>query len=322
MCSIAGMDLEHLRTFASVVRFGSLTRAGASLGLPKSTVSRHLSELEQQTSTQLITRTTRRLSVTDAGRRLFLQIEGPITELEQASRTIRDLSGEPRGLLRLTAPADVEVLSIVPMLESFLLKYPEVKLVANLTNRKVDLIAEGYELALRAGPLPPSGLIAKKLFGGEFHLFAKAEYLEKHGTPKSASDLASHQCLVFSDDRPQGKWVLWSNHQPSKRYEVSVSGRLALTEMGALARACAAGLGIALLPSQATRTFLPEQGVVRVLPKLRGPDSLLYAVYPPTQQVSPTLRALLNHLSAEFQKLTGTGALTRFPVIPLTGPSQ
>jgi len=154
------------------VRFGSLTRAATSLGLPKSTVSRRLAELEAQLGVRLVQRTTRRLSVTEAGYRLFEQVEQHILELEAATRAIADHDGELRGTLRITTPADMARVNMVPIVQSFLDKHPQVKIVVMATNRKVDLVAESVNLALRAEPLDPSSLIARKLAAGEFQLFA------------------------------------------------------------------------------------------------------------------------------------------------------
>jgi DNA-binding transcriptional LysR family regulator len=292
------VDLEHLRTFARVVRLGSLTKAALSLGLPKSTVSRRLAELERQLETQLVQRTTRRLAVTEAGYRLFEHAEHHILELEAVARTIADHSGELRGTLRVTTPAGMTSVSMVPLVQSFLDLHPQVKIVILATNRRVDLVAEGVDLAVRAGPLPASSLIARKLSASEFRLYASEAYLARRGTPKRVSDLLQHECLVFSEDQPHQKWQLRSVNPPHKRQELRVTGHFAVTDFAAVTRACVAGMGIALLPNQGVHAESPTSELRRVLPQWRGPDAVLHAVYPAANQISPTLRAFVDHITA------------------------
>lgn len=288
------LDLEHIRTFVRVVRTGSLTKAAAALGVPKSTVSRRLADLERELATQLVQRTTRRVAITEAGYLLFERAESHILGLEAATRTITDGSGELRGTLRVTAPAGLTSISLVPVVQSFLMLHPQVKLVVSATNRRVDLVAEGVDLALRAGPLVPSSLIARKLTSSEFRLFASPEYLARRGVPYRVSDLTEHECLMFSEEQPYQKWQLRSVNPPYKRFDLRVTGRFAITDFGALARACADGLGIALLPSIGD---VPALSVQRVLPDWRGPDAILYAVYPSANHVSPILRAFVDHVA-------------------------
>lgn len=298
------MDLEHLRTFAKVVRFGSLTKAASSLGLPKSTVSRRLADLEAQLGIRLVQRTTRRLSVTEAGYRLFEQAEHHILELEAATRAIADYDGELRGTLRVTTPADMGRVNMAPIVQSFLAKHPQVRIVVLATNRRVDLVAEGVDLALRAGPLAPSSLIARRLAAGEFQLFASEDYLERCGTPAHVNELLTHECLTFSEDQPHQNWQLrcGASHASgagAKSLNLRVSGRFAATDYEALTRACVLGMGIALLPSQVAGKGSPDATLRRVLPEWRGPDSILHAVYPATAQVSPTLKAFIEHVAVE-----------------------
>jgi DNA-binding transcriptional LysR family regulator len=298
------MDLEHLRTFAKVVRFGSLTKAATSLGLPKSTVSRRLADLETQLGVRLVQRTTRRLSVTEVGYRLFEQAEQHILELEAATRAIADYDGELRGTLRVTTPADMGRINMVPIVQSFLAKHLQVRIVVLATNRRVDLVAEGVDLALRAGPLTPSSLIARRLAAGEFQLFASEEYLERHGAPTQVNELLTHECLVFSEDQPHQKWQLRCSASAAsgtgaKSLSLRVSGRFAATDYEALTRACINGMGVALLPSQVASQGGHDARLRRVLPDWRGPDSILHAVYPATAQVSPTLKAFIDHVAVE-----------------------
>lgn len=301
--TLAGMDLEHLRAFAKVVRLGSLTKAAQSLKVPKSTVSRRLAELEAQLDTRLVQRTTRRLSVTESGYRLFQQTEHHLLELEAATRNITTESGELKGTLRITTPADLTSMSLLPVFQDFMNEHPRVNVVVLSTNRRVDLVAEGVDVALRAGKLQPSSLIARRLVVGEFQLFASEDYIRRRGAPKRVEDLANHDCLVFSEDRPQGKWRLFSVTRPSKVHDLTVDARFATTDFGALSRACALGMGIALLPNQVSLIEDANPNLRRVLPDWRGADSVFHVVYPAARQMSPIVRAFVDHVTRAVPKM-------------------
>jgi LysR family transcriptional regulator AphB len=258
-------------------------------------------ELELNLKTPLVQRSTRRLSVTEAGARLFAHAESHVAELEAAARSVSSCGPEVCGTLRVTTPNDTPGFSFVAIVHSFLVKYPQVNLVLITTNRRVDLVAEGVDVALRGGPLPSSALVARRLAVSEFQLFASDDYLERRGTPQSVDDLSKHDCLVFSEDVPKKKWQLRSSRLPSKSQDVLVSGRCAISDLGALARACAAGMGIALLPTELVAGESLSH-LRRVLPDWRGPDSVIHAVYPPSKQVSPLLKAFIDHLAAEFAR--------------------
>jgi DNA-binding transcriptional LysR family regulator len=297
------MDLEHLRAFAKVVRLGSLTKAATSLGVPTSTVSRRLADLENQLGTRLVQRTTRRLSATDAGYRLFQQAEPHLLELEAAARSLTTDAGELGGTLRITTPANFTSLSLMPVIQDFMTNHPKVKIVVLATNRRVDLVAEGVDIALRAGPLEPSSLIARRVFVGEFRLFASDEYLRKRGAPKHVADLLTHDCLAFSEDQPSEKWKLRSVTRPSKVHEVTIQARFAATDFSALTRACMLGMGIALLPNQVQGYEGPTPTLRRVLPQWCGQESVLHVVYPAARHMSPTVRAFVDHIVANVPKL-------------------
>ncbi len=165
---------------------------------------------------RLVQRTTRRLSITDAGYRLFQQTEPHLLELEAAARSMTSETGELAGTLRLTTPGDLTSINLIPVFQAFMDQHPKVKLVILATNRRVDLVAEGVDVALRAGPLQSSTLIARRLVAGEFRLFASEDYLRRKGTPKSLKDLVNHDCLAFSEDQPQRNASCSPSHVPTR----------------------------------------------------------------------------------------------------------
>src|SRR5262245_42530996 len=189
------MDLNEIMVFTRVVQTGSFTAAAKALGMPKSTVSRKVSDLEERLDTRLLQRTTRKLSLTDAGRTYFDYGARILGEVEDAERAIGDLQATPRGLLRVTAGINSSYLA--PIVADFLGRYPEVRLDLLCTGRAVDLVEERFDVAIRAGALPDSSLIARSLGAVSWFLVATAAYLKKRGRPRSPEDLAQHDVLIF-----------------------------------------------------------------------------------------------------------------------------
>ncbi len=296
------VNLDNVRIFMHVADSGSVTAAARRLGVPKSTVSRRLSELETAVGARLVHRTTRSLALTSAGKRYYEQIAGPVKELETALRSLHSLDASPRGTLRITTPTDLAISAMLPMMESFLSTYPEVQLVIVPTSRRVDLIAEGIDLALRGGPLPESTLVARRLLKGHFELLASSEYLARRGTPQTPEDIEQHDCLIFSADAPVQTWHLIS---VEREVTVTARGRLAMNDFGSLTRACVGGAGIALLPRTWPLAVGAPEGLVRVLPGWHGATAELHAVFPSRQQLSPTVRAFIDHATEYFRDVQG-----------------
>src|SRR5882672_12732054 len=189
------MDLNEILVFARVVQAGSFTMAAAQLGMPKSTVSRKVSELEERLRARLLQRTTRKLSLTDAGRTYYDYSARIVGEIEDAERAVSSLQQTPRGVLRVTAPVNVAFLG--PIVSDYLKRYPEVRIDLFCTGRLVDLIEERFDLGIRAGLLGDSTLIARSLGNVKWFLVAAPAYLKKHGRPRSPDDLKKHDCLLF-----------------------------------------------------------------------------------------------------------------------------
>src|SRR5262245_50525709 len=189
------MDLNEMLVFARVVQAGSFTTAAAQLGMPKSTVSRKVSELEERLGSRLLQRTTRALSLTDVGRTYYDYCARIVGEIEEAERAVSSLQGTPRGLLRVTAPVNVSFLG--PIVSGFLERYSEVQIELFCTQRSVDLIEERYDLGIRAGALVDSTLIARSLGTVRWFVVATRAYLKKHGRPRSPEELKEHRCVLF-----------------------------------------------------------------------------------------------------------------------------
>jgi DNA-binding transcriptional LysR family regulator len=296
MSGIVEPDLNDIRVFLEVVDQGSFTAAGKNLELPTSTVSRRISRLEGQLGARLLQRTTRKLSLTDAGRIYYQRSERALLALEDARQAVSEMQATPRGTIRMTAPIEMDQLTGV--LTDFLELYPEVQVSLDLTNRYVDLIEEGYDLAIRAGELSDSSLVAKQLATTEFVLVASPDYLKARGTPKRIDDLRDHACLVGGAQSLQAVWRLCNK---DKIVPIPVSGRLSANHLGVLLRAARRGLGITRLPAGHCAAAIADGSLVEVLPGACPSMGKVSAVYPSREFMNPAVRALIDHLVEALQ---------------------
>ena len=291
--AINEFDLNDAALFAKVVEKSSFSGAARTLGVPVSSVSRKVARLEENLGTRLLHRTTRKLSLTDAGRTYHSMISKGLEQLEAASEAVSDLQGEPNGRIRFTTVPGVGRYAW-NLIEDFMVEHPKVTVEIDLTERTVDMVEGGYDLALRAGALPDSSLISKRLLSSPFAMYAAPCYLERAGTPERVEDLSRHQCIVRG---LSSRGVTWRLRSGRKQRDVAVSGRLAVTSVETVMRACTRGLGIAMLPVAMTGAFEERGRLTRVLPSWEGPSAGLWLVYPSRQHLSPTVRAMIDFLS-------------------------
>jgi DNA-binding transcriptional LysR family regulator len=285
------MDLNEVLVFARVVQTGSFTTAAAELGMPKSTVSRKVTELEERLKARLLQRSTRKLSLTDAGRTYYDYCARIVVELEDAERAVSRLQEAPRGLLRVTAVTNASWLGSI--VGDFLKRYPEVRLELSCTGRVVDLIEERFDLGVRAGELVDSTLVARSLGVARWFLVATPGYLKKRGRPKSPDDLRSHDCLLFAAGPNATNLRLESKETGAV---VTVSPRLLVNDMDVLRASAGAGVGIALLPAFQCVDELRARTFERVLRDWEVPSSPLHVVYPTARHVTPNVKAFVEHL--------------------------
>ncbi|QAT86511.1 LysR family transcriptional regulator [Corallococcus coralloides] len=295
------MDLNELLVFARVVQAGSFTAAAKALRMPKSTVSRKVSELEERVGAQLLQRTTRTLHLTEVGRAYYAHCERIVAEAEAAELAVTRLQAGPHGLLRVTTPLSVNFLA--PLVARFMEQYPEVQLELLCTDRAVDLMEEGFDLAVRAGKLPDSSLMARRLGDIERVVVASPEYLEARGAPRVPSDLAKHDCLFFGKALEGNVWTL---HAPGRAVEVKVAGRLAVNEPDMLHAVALAGSGIALLPGLNCMEDVGNGRLQRVLPDWSSTGAPVHAVYPPTRHHVPKVMAFVDFLREHWPANVGT----------------
>lgn len=283
------MDRNDVEIFVRVVEHSSFTAAAGRLGLPKSSVSRRVSRLEQRLGVRLLQRTTRSLTLTAAGQLYYDRVSRIFQELDQIDATVAGLAEHPRGPLRITAP--VTFLAILPELFfEFSVRYPEVRLEVSLEDRFVDLVAEGFDLALRGGKPPDPSLVGQRILESDMQLLASPSYLGRRTLPSKPEDLADHDCLVQGLRSP----ATWRFESPMGAESVTIRPRLCSNNVLLLLEAARRGLGIARLPTGGGGYDL--SGLEVVLPDWTLPGGGLWLVYPSARMQSPAARAFTGYL--------------------------
>ncbi|MCP5150278.1 MAG: LysR family transcriptional regulator [Ectothiorhodospiraceae bacterium] len=302
--------LAGIESFVRVARAGSFSAAAKELGVGVSSVSRQISALEDALGARLLQRTTRRLGLTEAGHRYLDHASRILGEVEEARREILDLEEEPRGLLRVTAPVTFGRVHISPAVAAFLCRHPAVAVELWTTDQVVDLVEEGFDVAVRIGALHDSGLVARRLAPMRRVICASPAYLAAHGTPDDAAALAGHECLTFRFHQSSTVWrqgaSVWRIQGPDGAIEeVTVGGRLEANTAETLLDAALAGHGLVLVPVWMVVDELRSGRLVAVLPEHRvspsAIDSGIYAVYPSRRHVSAKLRAFVDFLVERFE---------------------
>lgn len=286
-------DLGEILTFTRVVQGGSFTAAASQLGMPKSTVSRKISDLEARVGARLLQRTTRTVRLTDVGRIYYDHCVRAVAELEEAELAVAQAQAVPRGTLRVTAPMTFAVLG--PILAEYLDLYPEVRIDLVCSDRRVDLIEERFDLALRAGPSPDSSLVARKVGMIRRCLFAAPALLKRIGRPQQPSDLADKPCVVFA---PEGN--TWTLSSGSRQQQVAVQPRLSVNDYDLLRAVARSGFGIALLPEHQCLDDVAAGLLGCVLPAWEARDVPVFALYPSTRHLSPKVIALVDLLATRL----------------------
>ena len=290
--------LAAVEAFVRVAEAQSFSGAAARIGSSKSAVSRLVSALEADLGVRLFHRTTRSLSLTEAGRGYFERTSRILADLQEADLAVSQLQAAPRGLLRVSAPMSFGFLHLAPALPEFFREHPEVSADVTMSDRFVDLIDEGFDIAVRIGVLEDSALIARRLAPIRLAICASPAYLAAHGTPLVPDDLKSHECLTNSNLPSSREWRLRS--PDGHPLTVEVSGRLSCNNGDALRVAAVEGMGVIIMPTFIIGEDVKAGRLVRLLQDYVPADIALYAVYPPTRHLSPKVRAFVDFLAARF----------------------
>jgi len=288
-------DLNDLFVFVQVVDSGSFTAAARHRGSPTSTISRRVARLERRLGSRLLHRTTRRLSLTDAGRRYYERGSRILEELEDSERELAELQASPRGRVRLAAP--LEHSEMMPFISRFLASYPDVRIELFLTNRRVDLVEDGFDVAIQPGALPESStVIAHKLMESQFWLVASPGYLLDRGEPESPKDLSGHDCILFGSST-DAVWTLKGDSGPS---HTRVRGRIAVNHLLSARDAAAAGVGIAMLPSMVCNADIGVGALRIVLPESPPASVPVWITFQGGRHISPAVRAFVDFTKERF----------------------
>jgi DNA-binding transcriptional LysR family regulator len=295
--------LRAMRVFVATVERGSMTAAADHLEISPTTVSQHLAALERRVGSTLLRRTTRRQSLTSFGQRYFEQCQEILALVEDAEALAAEQHAAPQGLLRITAPVTFGTERLMPALADFRRDNPGVSLDVVLTDAVLDLIADGFDAAIRLGELPDSRLIARPLGPYELTLCAAPGYLARRGRPARAEDLRDHDCLSFAySARSEWRAAIseWRFHGPNGEELVEVQGPLRIDSAPGLHRAVLADLGVALLPTMLAADDLRAGRLEELLPGYKPPARSLHLVYARDRRMSPKLRRFIEFAERRF----------------------
>lgn len=287
----------NMEAFAAVAETGSFAAAAQKLNIANSVVSKRVKDLEGFLDVQLLTRTTRNVSLTETGRTYLDHVHKVFEQLDEAESGIRRERSEPSGLLKLTAPLSFGMQYLAPALASYLKTYPKVTVRTHLSDRQMELANEGFDLAIRVGALKDASLVAKKLAQGRRVACASPAYLKKHGRPQKPADLQTHNCLSYTNLAEGKSWPFLAS---GRKIWQPVTGNFLSDNGDLLLQAALAGSGITLLP-----TFIAGQAIDKgkleiLLEEYEEKDFDIYAVYQQTRHVSRKIRTMIDHLGECF----------------------
>jgi DNA-binding transcriptional LysR family regulator len=291
--------LAALQTFVKVVELGSFARAAGRLERSTSAVSRQVADLEAHLGARLLQRTTRRLSLTDAGQAFFERAAQVVADLEEAEASVRSTAAELRGRLRITCGVTFGVRYLAPALAAFARRHPAIEFDLDLSDRRVDLVEEGFDLGIRIGPVLHQGLIARRLGGSRMVCCAAPDYLASTREPLAhPADLARHRCLSYTQLAVPNTWRFRDAHDEPVEVRVPVGHRANNGRM--LIALAVAGLGIAFEPDFIVAPEIQSGRLIKVLSPYRPEEAAISAVYPSRRHLSAKVRQLVDDLAAQF----------------------
>jgi DNA-binding transcriptional LysR family regulator len=291
--------IEDYQAFTAIVEKQNLTAAARYLGRSLQAVSRSLAALEHDVGVELIRRTTRRSNPTDAGLAFYRRLSAALSEIEAAKLETSNRRAEATGLLRIAGSTSFSPLHIVPALPEFLARYPGVEIELELSDGFLDLVGEGFDLAIRIGDLPDSGLKARRLANSRRVAFAAPSYLANHGRPRSPDDLKRHQCIVRTTTRFGNDWPF---KVKGRMRTIKVAGRLRTSGSAAANAAAVLGLGIAVGPLWQVRSLVDRGDVELLLTRFEPPPVPIHAVWPATKVLPARTQLFVEYLAARLQK--------------------
>lgn len=288
------MKWDGISEFVAVAESESFTNASKKLEISTAQVSRQVSALENRLNVKLFYRTTRKVSLTEEGNLFYQHCRSVLDGLDAAERSITNLQTKPQGNIKFTAPVTYGEQFILPLINDFITQYPDVTVTASLSNQQIDLVSEGFDLAIRLGKLSDSSLMAKKLGNRSNYVCASPDYLDKFGIPHTLSELNGHSCLLGTLD-------YWRFKDGNLSKSIRVTGCLRYNNGHGLVDAALKGLGIVQLPDYYVQDYIQGGELVTLLDNYRETDDGIWAVYPHNRNLSPKIRLLVDYLAANLK---------------------
>ena len=293
------VNLNEVLVFVRVVECGSFSQAAQQLGQPRATVSRKVSQLESTLGIRLLQRSTRKLSLTEAGRQYYLRCSGALAEIADANEAVTASQQKPSGLLRISAPLAAQTGFMCNMINEFLDQYPDVSVKVVLTDDVVNLIDEGIDVAFRAGKLKDSSLVARKLGSTRLVLCASPGYVRRSSALAAPKELKQHTCILYGDAKKHLSWLL---ERREEQLSVPVSGRVTVNSMQFALHSCLSGLGVALLPHATVKAYLDSGELLHLLPEYSSNIGGFYIVYPSKSHLSTTVRTFIDFVAVKSEQ--------------------
>ncbi|WP_324769017.1 LysR family transcriptional regulator [Pokkaliibacter plantistimulans] len=290
-------SFSAIPVFVAVVESGSFSAAGQRLGITKSAVSKRISQLEETLGARLLQRTTRSLSLTEAGEQYFEHVRGALTLAQEGEDAISQLQGQPQGVLKVSTPMVFGRLHIAPLVATFLKRFLGIQLQMVMDDKMVDLVEGGFDLAIRIGHIPESRLVARRLAPVRSVLCASPDYLQQHGVPLTPEDLRQHNCLFYSLFRGGAEWTFNGADGPVR---VQPRGNFQVNNSEALREALVAGLGICQMPTFIVGPDLASGRLVALLPDYPLPQHAAYAMFPERRHLPAKTRVFMDFLAEQL----------------------
>ncbi|MDO5704907.1 MAG: LysR substrate-binding domain-containing protein [Paracoccus sp. (in: a-proteobacteria)] len=293
-------SFDEIAAFTSVATQGSFAEAARRLDVDPSLLSRRVRRLEERLNVRLFARTTRKVTLTEAGERYLSRVAELMEQLEAAGREAAELSATPQGVLRVSLPISFGQRVVAPMIADFVRRYPKIRLDLSFTNRRVDLVAEGFDLSIRAGVPRDSTLTMRRLASYREVLLASPDYLSAHGQPQNPDDLADHACLGFTGN---AFWPEWRLTDGVDKYAFRPHGPIQSDSSEAVLAAAISGAGIILAPEWLAADALRSQKVMPVLPGWQGMiDGAIFGLLPPGRMTPAKVKVFLDHLTEKIAR--------------------
>lgn len=294
-------DLRVLESFLRTVEAGSFSAAASRLGVTPAAVSKHVAKLERSLGTRLFRRTTRSLTLTEAGERLYAETSAAASALSQAMATLTERDARPAGTLRISIAPGFGRQYVLPLMPAFLERYPDLRLDWSLENRHVDLVKEGFDAAIGSGVEDNANVVARELVPIRLLTVASPAYLAKHGEPATLAELSRHDCIRLRS-ATTGRVRDWAFTVNGETVTVPIDGRIVLTDLDAICDAAVAGMGLARLGAHHVLPHLDEGRLVRVLTRYPAMAGTIYVYYAHARLTPPKVRAFVEFLTESFSR--------------------